>query len=122
MKAGVAGVTTVGSKSILKSYEITSVLAPTRVEIVIGIWTTPGVAVTFGKDTAMVEKGVVAVPVFEVLLCNPKNSAAISIKAKRELSDANAVTFINRANAMAIRAMPLKLKNREDFWLPNMIM
>src|SRR6187549_499573 len=58
VNAGDAGTTTVGSKSIFRSYEIT--LRPVRSPTVIGIAKTPGVATTFGKDTVTVVPKVTA--------------------------------------------------------------
>ena len=121
------GVITVGSKLTWKSIPETlqSVVSPME----IGTEIVPGVAITFGIETetgtlaGLAVQGAMIVEVFEMpcsvfettvstgalTVCNPKNSAAVSIKAKREFSEANAVTFINRANASANRAKPFTL-------------
>src|ERR1043166_1879478 len=55
------------------------------------------------------------------LFCKPKLPDAPSRKAKREFPDANAVTLINRAKAIAKKKYPFTLIKREDFRLLNMI-
>lgn len=98
--AGEAGVTTEGSKSIFKSYEIT--FKPFKLPTVIGMTTTPVASTTFGSDTGTVtpagavnpfgsesETGALFKEALEAACSKPKNSFTESINGK---PDALAVT------------------------------
>ena len=120
MNDGDAGTMNDGSKVTWKSYEMTAQFdrSPTVIgsEIVL-----PDVVTNAaGNDTERLSPGpahgiVIVAADCELettealLLCNPKVSVAESIKAKREFPDANAVTLINRANAVAKKTNPLAL-------------
>src|SRR5690242_9854209 len=98
----------------------------------------PGVDVTAGSETeippiaftvtgaeySVAGTAFVAI-VFEItgvmVLCKPRNSAAESIKAKREPPAPNAVKVITKAASIPRNAKPLTREERGDFWLLNMI-
>ena len=110
--AGFAGVTTVGSKSTFRSYEMIP-KADTSWLTVIGIVTSPGVAVTIGSATGTPPNElsgpytsdppafVTPVAAGALLLRNPRNSIAVSITPD-ELAP-KATTLPNRSNAISAK-------------------